>query len=99
MTQVIRLKANYPEYMIKSICMDNTAEFSSRVFNDYCMTQEIEVQYYVSYVHTQNGLAESLIKRIKFITRPLLQGYNLPTFCWSHLVLCAVDLFQLRPTA
>jgi hypothetical protein len=37
MTQVIRLKANYPEYRIKSICMDNAAEFSSQAFNDYCM--------------------------------------------------------------
>jgi hypothetical protein len=29
MTQVIRLKVNYLEYRIKSICMDNAAEFSS----------------------------------------------------------------------
>jgi hypothetical protein len=27
MTQVISLKANFPEYRIKSIRMDNTAEF------------------------------------------------------------------------
>jgi hypothetical protein len=43
MAQVIRLKVNYPEYRIKSICMDNAAEFSSRAFNDYCMAQGIEV--------------------------------------------------------
>jgi hypothetical protein len=29
---------NYREYRIKSICMDNAAKFSSRAFNDYCMT-------------------------------------------------------------
>jgi hypothetical protein len=29
MTQVIRLQTNYPEYRIKSIRMDNAAEFSS----------------------------------------------------------------------
>jgi hypothetical protein len=29
LTQVIRLKVNYPEYRIKSICMDNSTEFSS----------------------------------------------------------------------
>jgi transposase InsO family protein len=74
MMQVIRLKANYPKYRIKSIQMDNVAEFSSRAFNDYCMAQGIEVQHYVPYVHTQNGLAESLIKRIKLIARSLLQG-------------------------
>jgi hypothetical protein len=32
------------------------------------MAQGIEVQYLVTYVHTQNGLAESLIKIIKLIT-------------------------------
>jgi hypothetical protein len=52
MTQVIRLEVNYPKYRIKSIHMDNVAEFLSRAFNDYCMTQGIEVQHSVLYVHT-----------------------------------------------
>jgi hypothetical protein len=52
MTQVIRLKANYPEYRIKNIYMDNAAEFSSQAFNDYCMAQGIEVQHSVPYIHT-----------------------------------------------
>jgi hypothetical protein len=90
---------NYPEYRIKSICIDNVTEFSSRDFNDYYMTEGIELQHSVPYVHTQNGLTESLIKRIKFIARPLLQGSNLPTCCWGHAVLHAADLVQLRPTA
>jgi hypothetical protein len=47
---------NYPEYRIKSIRMDNAAEFLSRVFNDYYMAHEIKVQHSVPYVHTQNGL-------------------------------------------
>ena len=51
------------------------------------------------YVHTQNGLVESLIKRIKSIARPLLQNCNLPTTCWGHAVIHAADLIQLRPTA
>jgi hypothetical protein len=77
-TQVIRLKMNYPKYRIKNIRMDNAAKFSSRAFNDYCMAQEIKVQHFVPYVHTKNGLAESLIKRIKLISKPLLHGCNLP---------------------
>jgi hypothetical protein len=81
MTQVIRLKANYPEYRIKSIRMNNTAEFSSLAFNNYCMAQCIEEHHSFLYVHTQNDLTESLIKRIKLIARPLLLGYNLPTSC------------------
>ena len=44
--------------------MDNAAEFSSKAFNDYCMALGIQVQHSVPYVHTQNGLAKSLIKRI-----------------------------------
>jgi hypothetical protein len=99
MTQVIRLKVNYPEYRRKSIRMDNVTEFSSRAFNDYYMTQGIEVQDYVPYVHTQNGLVESLTKRIKLITRSLLQGCNLPTSCGGHVVIHAADLIQLHPTA
>jgi peptide/histidine transporter 3/4 len=96
--QVIRLRANKPEHQIKSIRLDNAAEFSSKAFNDYCMALGIKVQHSVPYVHTQNGLAESLIKRIKLIARPLLQSCNLPTSCWGHAVLHTGDLIQLRPT-
>jgi hypothetical protein len=99
MMQVIRLKANYPEYRLQSVRLDNAVEFSSRAFNDYCMAQGIEVQHSVSYVHTQNGLAESLIKRIKLIARPLFHICNMPITCWGHAVLHSVDLIQLRPTA
>jgi hypothetical protein len=97
-TQVIRLEANYPEYRIKSIRMDNIAEFSSQTFNNYCIAQGIKVQHSVLYVHTQNGLPESLIKRIKLIAKPLLLGCNLPTSCWGHVALHAANLVQLRLT-
>jgi transposase InsO family protein len=98
MSQIIKLKANFPEHRIQSIRMDNAAEFSSHTFNDYCMALGVEVQHSVPYVHTQNGLAESLIKRIKLIARPLLMNCKLLTSCWGNAVLHAVDLVQLRPT-
>jgi peptide/histidine transporter 3/4 len=97
--QVIKLKAQHPEHQIRSIQMDNAAKFSSRAFNDYCMALGIQVQHSVPYVHTQNGLVESLIKRVKLIARSLLQNCNLPTSCWGHAVLHATDLIQLCPTA
>ena len=81
--QVIRLREHHPEHQIQSIRIDNAAEFSSKAFNDYCMALGIQVQHSVPYVHTQNSLAESLIKRIKLIARPLLQNYNLPTSYWG----------------
>jgi hypothetical protein len=50
--QVIRLKASFPKNRIQSIRLDNTIEFSSQVFNDYCTTQGIQVQHSVPNVHT-----------------------------------------------
>jgi hypothetical protein len=56
------------------------------------------VQHFVPYVHTHNGLAESLIKRIKLIARPLLHNCNLTISCWGHVILHTIVLIQLRPT-
>jgi hypothetical protein len=92
MTQVVRLKANFPKQYLQSVRLDNAAEFSLRAFNDYCMAQGIEVQYSVPYVHTQNGLTDSLIKRIKLIARPLLHKCNLSITCWGHAILHTADL-------
>jgi hypothetical protein len=80
MVQVIR-QTIFPKHQIQSIRLKNIVEFSSRAFNDYCTTQRIQVQYSVPYVHTQNGLDESLIKRIKLNVRPLLHNYNFPISC------------------
>jgi hypothetical protein len=99
MTQVIRLEANYSEYRLQSVRLDNAAEFSSWAFNNYCMTRGIELQHSVPYVHTQNSLTESLIKRIKLIARPLLYNCNLPITCWGHAVLHVANLIPLRPIA
>ena len=60
--QIIKLKAQYPDHRIQSILMNNATKFTSCAFNDYCMSLVIQVQHSVLYVHTQNGLAESLIK-------------------------------------
>jgi hypothetical protein len=57
------------------------------------------VQHSVLYVHTQNGLAESLIKRIKLIARPLQHNCNLPISCWDHAILHAADIIQLQLAA
>jgi hypothetical protein len=99
MTHFIRLKANFPEHQLQSIRLYNAIEFSSWAFNDYCMAQGIKVQHSGPYVHNQNGLGESLIKRIKLIARPLLHKCNLPITCWGHAVLHATDLIQLLPNA
>jgi hypothetical protein len=60
----IKFKAHFPKHWIESIRMDNAVEFSSCAFNDYCMALGVQVQHSVPYVHTQNGLAKSLIKKL-----------------------------------
>jgi hypothetical protein len=46
------LKVSFTENRMQSIRLDNTAEFSSRAFNNYCTAKEIQVQYFIPYVHT-----------------------------------------------
>ena len=99
LAQIIRLKAQFPENPIKAICLDNAGEFTSQDFDACCMANGISVEHPVAYVHTQNGLAESLIKRLQLIARPLLMRTNLLTSVWGHAVLHAAALIRLRPTS
>ena len=53
LAQIIRLKAKFPDYTIKTIRLDNAGEFTSQTFNDYCMSTGITVEHQVAHVHTQ----------------------------------------------
>ena len=57
LAQLIKLRAQFPDYPIKKIRLDNAGEFTSHAFNDYCISIGIEVEHLVTHVHTQNGLA------------------------------------------
>ena len=99
LAQIIKLRAQFPDHTIKRIRLDNAGEFTSQTFNDYCMSIGIVVEHPVAHVHTQNGLAESLIKRLQLIARPLLMRSRLPSSAWGHAILHAASLIRLRPTA
>ena len=86
LARIIRLKAQFFDPPIKTICLDNTGEFSSQAFLDHYMSIEIDVQYSIAHVHTQNGLAESFIKRLHLIARPLLLNTKLPLSAWGMLL-------------
>ena len=62
LAQIIRLRAHFPDNQIKSIRLDNAAEFSSQSFNGYCLAIGIRFEQSVAHAHTLNGLTESLIK-------------------------------------
>ncbi|KAK2376223.1 putative mitochondrial protein [Trifolium repens] len=99
LAQLIRIRAHFPDYPVKKIRLDNAAEFSSQAFNEYCMSIGIDIEHPVAHVHTQNGLAESLIKRIQLIARPLLMRCKLPISAWGHAILHAASLIRIRPTS
>ena len=45
LAQIIRLKAQFPDYAIKIIHVDNVGEFTSQTFNDYCLLTGITVEH------------------------------------------------------
>ena len=79
--------------------MDNAGEFSSKTFDEYCEVLGIEIEHPVAHVHTQNGLAESMIKRVQIVARTLLMRSKLNSVAWGHAVLHASALIRLRPSA
>ena len=99
LAQIIRLRAQFLDYPIREIHLDNAGEFTSQAFNDYYMSIVIDVKHLVAHTHTQNGLAESLIKRFQIITRHLLMKSKLPVSTWDHAILHAASLVCIRPTA
>ena len=48
-------------------------------------------------MHTQNGLAESLIKRLQLNARPILLRAKLTTSVWGHAILHAANIIRVSP--
>ena len=99
LAQIIRLRAQFLDYNIGIIRLDNAGEFTSWAFNEYCMSFGINVEHPVAHAHTQNGLIESFIKRLQLIARPLIMRTNLPTSVWGHAILHAAALVRIKPTS
>ena len=99
LSQIIKLRAQFPDYPIKSIRLDNVGEFTSQTFIDYCMAVKINIEHPVAHTHTQNGLPESLIKRLNVIARQLLMKTKLPTSAWGHAIMHVANLVHIRRTA
>ena len=55
----------------------------------------INIEHLVAHTHTQNGLAESFIKRLQLITRPLIMKAKLPTSSWGHAIMHAATLVHI----
>ena len=99
LAEIIKLRAQFPNYIIKSVRLDNAGEFTSQAFNEYCMSTGIIVEHHVAHVHTQNSLAESLIKCLQLIARPLIMRTKLLISVWGHVILHVTSLIRIRPSA
>ena len=64
LAQITKLRAQFLNYPIKTIRLDNAGEFTSQTLNDYCISIRINIEHHVAHFHTQHGLVESLIKRL-----------------------------------
>ncbi|RVW31501.1 Copia protein [Vitis vinifera] len=62
------------------------------------MSVGINIEHPVTHTHTQNGLAESFIKRLQLIAQSLLMKTKLPTFAWGHAIMHVAALVRIRPT-
>ena len=85
----MKLRVHHSDYPIKSIRLDNTGEFTSKSFDDYCISLGIDAEHIVPYVHTQDGLAN----------RILVMRTKLLVFAWGYAILHAAISVLLRPTA
>jgi len=96
--QSITLRAQFRDYIIKTIRFDNANEFTSQAFNDYCMSLKINIEHHVAHIHIQNGLVELLLKHLQLIARSLHMWTKLLVSTWGHIVLHAATLIHIRPT-
>lgn len=97
LAQIIKLRAQFLDYTIKKIRLDNVCEFTYESFNNYCISIGITIEHLIPHVHTQNGLAESLIKCLQYIARSLIMRTKLPITVWVHNILHVAVLICLRP--
>ena len=98
LAMLIKFRTHHPDFSVKTLRMDNSKEFRSKHFEDYCTAIGIDLTYAAPYEHSQNGLAETFIKKIQLISRPLLLHAGLPSNMWAHAVLHAATLLRYRPT-
>lgn len=58
----------------------------------------VRIEHSIAHIHTQDGLAESLVKHLQLIVTSLLMRTKLSVSIWGHAILDAVELVLIRPT-
>ena len=50
LAQLVKLRYHFPDYPFKKICINNTSEFTSYTFHEYCMSMRIEVEHPIEHM-------------------------------------------------
>ena len=99
LVQIIKLRAQFPDYCIKTIHPDNVGKFTYQAFNDYYLSTRIIIEEPIAYIHKQNGLVESFIKRLQLIARLFFMRIKLHVLAWGHAILHAAALVHIKQTS
>ena len=75
LAQIIRLREQFLNYLIRKILLDNAGEFTSQVFNDYCMSIGIDVEH--SICTFLNPLKHNQINLVNYPSDYLVKLTNL----------------------
>ncbi|KAL3675653.1 hypothetical protein R1sor_025601 [Riccia sorocarpa] len=94
---LLQMRTQFPDHPVQKIRLDNAGEFSSKLFESFCVANGIQVEYSTPHEHEQNGLAEAYIKQLQHVGRTLLMRCNLPAAMWGYAITHANDLMGYWP--
>jgi hypothetical protein len=89
----------FSDYPIMKIHLNNTGEFISQAFDNFCTFIGIDIKHHVAHIHIQNGLAKSFTKRLQLIVKPLFMKLKLPIFVWGYTILHVASLVRIKSSA
>ena len=95
---MIILQAQFPNYPIKIVHLDNAGKFTFQTFINCCMSVRINIEHPAAHTYTQNGLAKSFIKHFQLIARLFPMKTKLPTFAWRHAIMHVANLILIQAT-
>lgn len=84
---------------IHTLRCDNGGEYSSKVFQKFCLDNGILIDYTVPYTPEQNGKAERLNRSIVEKARSMMSDSGVEKNLWCEAVCAAVYIINRSPTS
>ncbi|EQD29962.1 retrotransposon protein, putative, Ty1-copia subclass, partial [mine drainage metagenome] len=87
---------SHSDYKIKKLRTDQAAELMSAEFEAYLREHSIWHQKSNPYLHQQNGVAESNIKKVRHVANTIMEHGQVPIRFWPEAVKTAAHLCNLN---